>query len=487
MLKASFNLVDFETNCTMAERLPAILFMLSALAVVYLSGIAVGHYKVFPFQVLRDAQVTMKAIVEDLSAGETRRYHGEFMEFTEVGVDDLDTERVRSRPDAPPGQEDFLIYGGLNQYLEICPQHGCVAVRVSPDGRVVHGYPYLPGKVYAANRADGYPYEYIEFDPFEDTRPIGVQRFPDGDLLVTFQITISANVFPHGTGVARIDRDGNPRWFRFDYSHHWPTRIRGDDVLVPGLRVGDEAVSWVWPSGRRHVLGCRTNRPYRDTVRFLDGDGTLTREIDMLEAVLGSPYFAVLQQSTDGCDPVHLNFIDAVRDDLPAGIPGVAPGDLVVSLRNISAFGIIDAESGTLKRLVRGTFIQQHSVQHLSGGKFLMFDNHGGGPEGGTSRVLEIDLATGTERTVFPTKAFLASHPKVFSREAGHLSISPDRRRVLVNFSYQGTAFELRISDGKVLREIRSIHDVSRIGAFPEERHRRAAIFRFYGVDYVPR
>ena len=85
----------------------------------------------------------------------------------------------------------------------------------------------------------------------------------------------------------------------------------------------------------------------------------------------GSPYSGVLRQSTNGCDPLHLNFIDVVRDDLPAGIEGIEPGDIVVSLRNISAFGIIDAGSGDLKRLVRGTFIQQHSVQHLSGSRYI--------------------------------------------------------------------------------------------------------------------
>ena len=201
----------------------------------------------------------------------------------------------------------------------------------------------------------------------------------------------------------------------------------------------------------------------------------------------GSPYSGVLRQSTNGCDPLHLNFIDVVRDDLPAGIEGIEPGDIVVSLRNISAFGIIDAGSGDLKRLVRGTFIQQHSVQHLSGSRYILFDSQGGSHDGGPSRLLELDLATGAERTIFPTPAHPDHQRKSFSQAAGHVSISPDRMRAIVNFSYEGTAFEVRLSNGEVLREFVGLHDVSSGDGLAEERHKQAAIFRFYGINYVPR
>ena len=40
----------------------------------------------------------------------------------------------------------------------------------------------------------------------------------------------------------------------------------------------------------------------------------------------------------------------------------MAPGDIVASLRNLSAFAILDGKSGTVKRMVRGVFFHQHSV-----------------------------------------------------------------------------------------------------------------------------
>ena len=59
--------------------------------------------------------------------------------------------------------------------------------------------------------------------------------------------------------------------------------------------------------------------------------------------------------------------------------------------------------------------------------------------------------------------------------------------RAIVNFSYEGTAFEVRLSNGEVLREFVGLHDVSSVDGLAEERHKQAAIFRFYGINYVPR
>ncbi len=469
----------------MLDRLAPFLFGFSVVAAAFLFGVSVGYYEYFPFRQLQDAKTTFQEILR--GAEENEDYLGEFLQFAETPVAEAATARNRDFADAADTGENFLMFGGLNQYLDLCPEHGCLAVEVTSGGDVVHAYPYLPEEIYAANVTDEYPYEYIDFDPVQDTRPIGIERFPDGDLLVTFQSSHHASVFPFGTGVARVAPDGKPRWFRLDYTHHWPSPIRGDEILVPGGGINDGSIAFTWPDGKAETIDCGSDRPYRDSIRVLDGDGRLVREIWVIDAVLKSPYATVLRETINDCDPLHLNFVDVVRDDLPAGIDGVEPGDYVVSFRNISAFGFIDAQSGELKRIVRGTFIQQHSVQHLSGAKFLMFDNQGGNVEGGPSRLLEVDLATGVERTIFPTAAHRDQGYGALSRQAGFLSISPDRTRVMVNSRYEGTAFEVRLRDGEVLREFVNLQDVSRIDGFAEDRLEKAAIFQFYGIIYVPR
>ena len=104
----------------------------------------------------------------------------------------------------------------------------------------------------------------------------------------------------------------------------------------------------------------------------------------------------------------------------PATTPdGIAKGDLTLSLRNISAFVILDGETSRVKRLVRGTFSRQHSVQHLKDSVFLMFDNHGGDEIGGPSRLLEFDLADGAERTIFPNPDTPAHLPGTVQQDRG--------------------------------------------------------------------
>lgn len=99
-----------------------------------------------------------------------------------------------------------------------------------------------------------------------------------------------------------------------------------------------------------------------------------------------------------GCDPTHLNFAHVLGEDAAACI---APGDLVASLRNLSAFAIFDKHDQRLKRFVRDSFYRQHGVRHLQKAKFVLFDNFGADAAHGPARLLTVDLATGRETTVF--------------------------------------------------------------------------------------
>ena len=66
----------------------------------------------------------------------------------------------------------------------------------------------------------------------------------------------------------------------------------------------------------------------------------------MATALVESPYAALLWHTTDPCDPLHLNSVRRIEDaeDAIDDSAGIAAGDLVVSLRNLSAFAIRDGE-----------------------------------------------------------------------------------------------------------------------------------------------
>ena len=189
-----------------------------------------------------------------------------------------------------------------------------------------------------------YPYELaIDHSFARDAYPVGIERYANGDLLVTFQMGATAH--PFGGGVARVDRDGRPVWYRRDYSHHWPQLLEDGTALVPGTRVGDESITFEQPDGEVATIRCDSDDPYLDTVNVVDGDGKLLKRIDLVDALVSSKFAFVLRHTRSACDPLHLNFIHLLGDDA-AGAYGIAPGDLVVSLRNLSAFAILDTESG---------------------------------------------------------------------------------------------------------------------------------------------
>ena len=470
------------------NRLPQLLLVLAIALAAFAYGSLVGRYRLFPFSVLSDGLKTLRT---------THELHkkiddGRFAHFAAVPPDSAASNRFEFvADDALSGP--ILWHGGRHQFLEYCPDGGCLAVEFTATGQVAHAYPFRSDELeQAANaaRSDEFPYELSPAFSFaRDVDMLSISRYMNGDLLVVFH---HSTAFPYGAGVARIDRAGHPIWFRRDYSHHWP-HIGNDSVaLVPGLLVGSESISF--ERGRDTIaITCRTGRPYLDAIRILDSSGQLLKRINLIDALRDSPFAHIIQSTSQPtparhlvapCDPLHLNFVHRLRDDA-GGTWGLAPGDLVASLRNLSAFAILDGESGRVKRLVRGSFFYQHSVQHLTGSTFLMFDNHGGDGVHGPSRLLRIDLADGRETTVFPNDQTPEPLRNLFSHNQGDIDISSDRQRAMVVFTLQGLAVEVRLADGAVLNVFHSLHDVSSLEQFPEERKQRAAVFETGGFYYI--
>ena len=461
------------------SNLPLILFVLAIAVASFGYGGLVGKYRLFPYSIIADGYKTGRHL---LGPDPERTDDGQFLEFTDVPLGDVS----RSRIEFVAGDalhDSVLWYGGRSQFLDLCPHPGCLAVEYTATGEVAHAWPFRPRELEEAGVGyEEFPYELsIDHSFTRDNYLFGMSRYRNGDLLVVFH---NKDGHPFGGGVARVDRNGHPVWFRRDYSHHWPQLLDDGTALVPGTRIGDESISFERPDGGMTTISCDTDNPYLDTVNVVDGDGQLLERIDLVDALVASGFASVLFHTSNACDPLHLNFIYPLGDDA-GGAHGIAPGDLVVSLRSLSAFAILDGETGRLKRLVRGSFLQQHSVQHLEGSTFLMFDNLGYHHVGGSSRLLMVDVSSGRETTVFPNAATPESLRSLFSEWRGHIDISHDRKRAIVSFTNEGVAVEVRISDGAVLNVFTSLHDLSGLEQFSEERTAVAGRFKLQGIDYV--
>ena len=460
------------------------MFVISVALASFAAGGLVGKYRVFPYYVLSEAVAGVRAIHRDVTGS---NYDSMMRRASEFSIDDAAINRIEH----PGALTSGLLWpGGEGLFREICPDRGCLAVEFSSSGEVAHAYPYRFGemseweKIIELPRGTVHPFQNPELSKVVHA----VRKYSNGDLLIVFDY---ANAIPDEGGVARINSSGIPQWVREDYSHHWPTLFEGVDgeelALVPGMTIEDISANY---GLNQEMLNISEDCPPSDNnqvdhVKLLGGDGSILKDIRIIDRIIESPFASMLLHTTNPCDLLHLNYIDRIRDDVE-DIPGVYPGDYVVSLRNISAFGIMDSESGRMKRMVQGTFTQQHSVQHLRQSKFLLFDNLGADVDAGPSRVVLVDLAGGAvlERTVYP-RGDTSEELRFFSHVRGNISISRDRERVIIASSNQGIGLEVRLSDGAVLNVFRNIHDLSGLKHNLEEAGNKAIYLVLRDLQYA--
>ena len=467
----------------MLRRAPLLLFVAGIVLASFAGGMYVQWKKVFPHSLLSSARKTFTAAV----GATLRGPYWDRWEFVDIPPEQAAARRfefIGSDRLAHP----ILVPGGRKHFREYCPDHvGCAAVEYAGRGEVRHAWPYRPDELEKwlekEEFAGNFPYELAPgFSFFDHARVWRVSKYANGDLLVVFHFLHS---HPDGGGAARIDRSGKPVWYRPDYGHHRPQLTEGEVALVPGMRLRRPMQEAKLVPGRnspRISMPCWQWR--HDLVNAINPRGVLLKEISVFDALFDSPYAPTLLY-TDPCDPTHVNSVHVLGED--AAGAGLEPGDLVVSMRSLHAFAILDRGNHRLKRLVRGGFMAQHSVLHFEGSRFLLLDNLGGrSADGalGVSRLLMVDAASGEETTIFPNHRTPAHLRDLYTSLNGGVALSPDRSRAMVTFSGRGKAVEVRISDGAVLTVFDSIHDASQLEGLPEERTARSVRWQLWEVRY---
>jgi hypothetical protein len=345
-------------------------------------------------------------------------------------------------------------------------------------GRVLHRWEADPAALFAAA-------DFTGFDGFPDASNFYVQGVAldrrDGALVVTFQ---GRNLFPYHVGLAKFAANGEVLWKRIDHSHHWPSVAPDGTVLVPAARVARPGERIL---GMREKPDCRQGAVYEEGLRLLAPDGTLVKEFWMAEVAAASDARALAWTVRDDCDPWHVNGIAVLTEAAAARLPGTAPGDLLVSLRSSSSLVVLDRGDGTIRRILYGPMVAQHSPVVLPDGRLLVLDNLGDPRPGGGSRILRLDPATGAAETVFPRPGRPDGQDFV-SAAAGSVRVSADGTRMLVAETLGGRVFEVGIATGRVLWTYDEISDLSpwlaRTGTRAEAPFAR---LQTYGADYLTR
>jgi hypothetical protein len=178
-------------------------------------------------------------------------------------------------------------------------------------------------------------------------------------------------------------------------------------------------------------------------------------------------------------DPTHLNDVRLIDDALAARHPGMTAGDVLVSLRNLNAVGVLDLDRREFTWIMTGATILQHSPR-FHGSGILVLDNLGGMEATGGSQLVEIDLKSRRCQTIFPRAG--VKLPGVFSSPiAGHLDLAHGNR-ALVTVWGGSKLWEIDLDSGEVIWEYIYVDPVDGHGRhFSTSKYVRAASFEMNG------
>jgi hypothetical protein len=397
--------------------------IVSLCALSFAFGAATILLRTFPYGFLRDAAAGIKAYL----SLDSERLPAGFQSYAATA--------------APPavadgaGEELILISGGPSRRLDLCPRHGCLAWIIDRSGSVLHKWEVDFAEVIADDPV------HVGRLNVRNVNPIGMALLPDGSLIATFH---GRNLFPYQVGIAKFDAAGTLLWKRLDLSHHWFDVDEQGRIVTPFAQVRNNLGRL---PGSRVSLGCQSRTVYEEGVRVLSADGEVLRETSFFDLFSGSDYRGLFYGIRDGCDPLHVNSVEAASPAVAAAAPGVEAGDLLVSVREMSALVLLDGDTHGVKRLIAGRTAAQHSARFLKDGRIAAFDNLGGDRRLGGSRVLAIDLSTGAAETIFPR----GGAAEFFSEYQGFIDPSADGRRLLVTSSGQGRVLEIDLASGRAL------------------------------------
>ena len=454
------------------ERAAVLAAILSALFLAFVWGVAAMKWKVFPYRLIHKIEAGFDALgkLEDESLPQ---------HTIRSGVEATAPDPVQSFG-AGPADQLILMTGGFDYRRDLCPTHGCIAMVMERDGTVLHTWEADPAAIFtpemlAAFKGGATPERvYVQ----------GVDLAPDGDLVVTFQGT---NIFPYQVGVARLGWDGTVKWAKADSSHHWPTVDDRGEVLTPIARLGEKSGKI---AGTRQEMKCTYGIVFQEGVQILAPDGTEIRRFWLDDLVQSSDRQGLAYSVRDDCDPYHVNGVDVVNAAMAARLSafGVEEGDVVVSLRSSSSIIIMDREDGTIRRVLHGPMVAQHSPKVLPDGDILVFDNMGGHDTKVGTRILFLDPVTGGAKTVFPID-LEGPGGDLDSLEEGSVRASPDGRHILIAETLNGRIIEADAETGETLWIYSSISDIAPALADKGKKQDGPvwALMQTQGADYLSR
>jgi len=190
-------------------------------------------------------------------------------------------------------------------------------------------------------------------------------------------------IFAKAQGMARLDRNSEVVWSRYNRAHHCFDLTSDGEIYV--LTRKAHVIPHIDPE--ELIL--------EDFVTVLDSDGNEQRRVSLIEAMERSDYKAPWEarkaQKHFG-DVFHTNSVKVLDGALADQLPAFRAGNLLVSIPYLHMIAVLDPVAEELVWALSGPFALQHDPTLLKTGSLLLFDNQGLGE---ASRILELEPASG--------------------------------------------------------------------------------------------
>lgn len=427
------------SRASLVDRLAAVAFVLGLLALAFGYGFVAATRELFPYEQASRLEEAADAFYKTYLQPESRATAGLALPARDGRAGAV----VHDRAATAPGPTFLTLY----------TPEGFEARLVDPDGGVLHRWRARHSEVFPN------PTHLMWKAPDEFIVWHGAWLFPNGDILFNFQ----DKSFPYGGGLAKLDKDSRILWALPANTHHDVVVEPDGTIVVPSMRYRPEGIAET-PNLRPWY--------YEDTVLRVSPEGEVLSEASVLKALASYPGLLSLNYTEDlrveAEDVTHVNGAEPLPAELAGRFPMFAPGDLLVSLRNMNAVAVIDPRTERTKWALAGPFAKQHDADWLPNGNIMLFDNAGGAdPACGRSRVLEIEPATQAVAWSHDGCASAAAGGPRFDSFIRGMQQQLPNGNLLVTESVGGRAFEVT-REGRVVWEyvnaIGEIEGEARVG-----------------------
>lgn len=235
----------------------------------------------------------------------------------------------------------------------------------------------------------------------------GAQIMPDGDLVTNWELL----------STFRLSPCGDVRWQLPNLGHH-SVNLGNDGTIF----VSAETYQASWPTPYDNHLA-----PLNDyAIQQLDADGNTLLYKPILEILRENDLLGLMHQSAVlntetavALDTMHLNDVEVFPEGLQSTV--FEPGDIMLSLRNISTILVVDPDDWRIKFRSTGQVLRQHDPDFAPGDRIVVYDNRNMDalvPEDRKfSRIVELDARTGDARVLFQGGAELPFYGPTLGRQ----------------------------------------------------------------------